>query len=121
MNVHAEKLYFPSNSINNVKSTMTTLKELLAEKAALQQRIEEVRAFERSDAIAKIQELLAENALTQADIFPSKNLAKASKSPSGKSKVPAKYRDIESGKEWSGRGLSPKWLEGKDKNDYLIA
>lgn len=100
---------------------MTTLKQLLAEQAALQQRIEEVRASERSDAIAKIQELLAENALTQADIFPSKTLAKASKSSTGKNKVAPKYRDPVSGKEWSGRGIAPKWLEGKDKNDYLIA
>lgn len=99
---------------------MTTLKQLLAEQAVLQQKIEEVRASERAEAIAKIEELLAENALTQTDIFPSKSAAKAGKATSTRDKVAPKYRDVESGKEWSGRGLAPKWLQGKNKEDYLI-
>lgn len=35
-------------------------------------------------------------------------------------KVSAKYRDPISGKDWSGRGLAPKWISGKNKEDYLI-
>ena len=49
-----------------------------------------------------------------------KPLAKKTAAPA-KSKVAAKYRDPVSGKEWSGRGLAPKWLQGKNKADYLIA
>ncbi|NML87423.1 H-NS family nucleoid-associated regulatory protein [Polaromonas sp.] len=37
------------------------------------------------------------------------------------SKVAAKYRDPITGKEWSGRGLPPKWLQGKNKEQFLIA
>ena len=63
--------------------------------------------------------MLDENGLTQEDIFGSKTSGKSVKSSS--SKVAAKYRDSVSGKEWSGRGLQPKWMAGKDKNDFLIA
>ena len=38
---------------------------------------------------------------------------------SGK-KVAAKYRNPETGTTWSGRGITPKWLLGKDKADLLI-
>jgi len=99
---------------------MTLLKQLLAEQVVLQQRIEEARLAQRSDALAKIHEILEENALTQADVFPSKLVEKISKSSGAKSKVPAKYRDPATGKEWSGRGIAPKWLEGKNKEDFLI-
>jgi DNA-binding protein H-NS len=34
--------------------------------------------------------------------------------------VAAKYRDPNSGQTWTGRGRSPKWLEGKDKKQFLI-
>jgi DNA-binding protein H-NS len=34
--------------------------------------------------------------------------------------VPTKYRDDATGQTWTGRGRAPKWLEGKDKNQYLI-
>jgi DNA-binding protein H-NS len=33
---------------------------------------------------------------------------------------PAKYRDPESGAEWSGRGKAPAWIVG-DKDAFLIA
>jgi DNA-binding protein H-NS len=56
--------------------------------------------------------------LTQEDIFGSSRGAKKVKAEG--SKVAAKYRDPVSGKEWSGRGLAPKWLQGRDKSEFLI-
>lgn len=95
-----------------------TLKQLLAEQAALEKKISEVRMAEKSDAITKIQALIEENGLTQDDIFAHRtSKAKTQKS---KTTVPAKYRDPISGKEWSGRGLAPKWLTG-NREDFLIA
>ncbi|WP_311767765.1 H-NS family nucleoid-associated regulatory protein [Burkholderia sp. Bp8963] len=35
-------------------------------------------------------------------------------------KLPAKYYDPSSGKSWTGRGACPKWLAGKNLDDYLI-
>ncbi|WP_311196639.1 H-NS family nucleoid-associated regulatory protein [Rugamonas fusca] len=31
-----------------------------------------------------------------------------------------KYRDEATEQTWTGRRRSPKWLEGKDKNQYLV-
>jgi len=59
--------------------------------------------------------------LTQQDIFGGARAPKKDKSEVTKAKVVAKYRDPVSGKEWSGRGLAPRWLQGRDKNAFLIA
>nr|WP_244096798.1 H-NS family nucleoid-associated regulatory protein [Burkholderia ambifaria] len=37
-----------------------------------------------------------------------------------KSRAPTKYYDPSSGKRWSGFGPRPKWLEGKNLDDYLV-
>jgi DNA-binding protein H-NS len=98
---------------------MATLQELIAQKEALDKQIQEQRQAEMSDALGKVRALIAEYGLTQDDIFGS---VRGSKSPKVKgSKVAAKYRDPVSGKEWSGRGLAPKWLQGRDKSEFLIA
>jgi len=78
-----------------------------------------LRQSEIADSIAKVRALIAEHGLTQSDIFG--GAAKVRKVKEAGSKVAAKYRDPISGKEWSGRGLAPKWLQGKAKADYLIA
>lgn len=101
---------------------MSKLKELLVQKEALEKQIIEIRALEVADAIAKVNSLIAEYNLTQDDIFgktrkSSTDVAKVAKTI----KVPAKYRDTATGNEWSGRGMTPKWLQGKDKSQYLIA
>ncbi|RFO94822.1 histone [Rhodoferax lacus] len=98
---------------------MSTLKELIAQKEALEKQIEETRQAELSEAVNKVRELIAEYGLTQDDLFGTTRDTKKAK-PEG-SKVAAKYRDPVSGKEWSGRGLAPKWLQGRDKSEFLIA
>jgi DNA-binding protein H-NS len=99
---------------------MSKLKELLAQKEALEKQIVEMRALETAEAVAKVKALIAEFELTQEQVFGTsraRGFAKVAKT----SKVAAKYRDPATGKEWSGRGLAPKWLQGKDKSQYLIA
>jgi len=96
---------------------MATLKELMAQKEALEQKIVEARETELADAIAKVLAIVTEYGLTAADIFGGKRGRKASGT---KAKVAAKYRD-QNGNEWTGRGRTPKWIEGKDKSKFLIA
>ena len=98
---------------------MATLKDLIAQKEALEKQIAETREKELADAIAKVKALIAEHQLTQHDIFGTTRGAKKVKV--AKAKVAAKYRDPQTGKEWSGRGITPKWLQGKDKTKFLIA
>jgi DNA-binding protein H-NS len=100
---------------------MATLQELIAQKEALDKLIQETRQTELAEAINKVKSLVSDFGLTQEDIFgTSRGPRKAKAEKTEKTKVAAKYRDPITGKEWSGRGLAPKWLQGKDKADFLI-
>lgn len=88
---------------------MSTLNELLAQKAALEKQIADAQREEKSSAIAQVKALMAEHGLTLSDL--------SSRSPAapkrvGTSKVAAKYRNAATGETWSGRGLQPNWLKG---------
>ena len=100
---------------------MATLQELISQKEALDKLIQEQRQAELTDAVGKVKALIAEFGLSQEDLFGGARASKKEKADGVKPKVAAKYRDPVSGKEWSGRGLAPKWLQGKDKADFLIA
>lgn len=84
---------------------MASLKDLMAQRAALDQQIQETKARERADAISKVKALMAEYGLEVSDL--STKPPKAEKV----SKVAAKYRNKATGDAWSGRGLQPKWLK----------
>lgn len=99
---------------------MATLKDLLSQIESLQSQVSEVRQREVGEAIAKVRSIIDEYQLTAGDIFPNARGTKTSSAKKTGSKVAAKYRDPISGKTWSGRGLAPKWLAGKNKDDYLI-
>lgn len=96
---------------------MTTLQELIAQKTAIEQQINEVKKRESSEAIDKVRALVREYDLTKDDVFPGK---KSTKEVSTVSKVAPKYRDPATSMTWTGRGKMPRWLAGKDKNDFLI-
>lgn len=89
------------------------LNDLLAKKAELEQQIIELQRAERSAAISRIKDLMAQHGLTLADLGGRSNAAApaTSKPRSSGAKVPAKYRDPATGQTWSGRGLHPKWLK----------
>jgi DNA-binding protein H-NS len=96
-------------------------KELLQQREALEQAIATARATELSEAIRKARELVAEFDLTIQDVFPSGRSATKSAGKSAGGKVAPKYRDSATGQTWTGRGKAPKWIEGKDRAQYLIA
>lgn len=101
---------------------MTKLRDLLAQKAALEKQIEEAARNERADAIAKVKALMAEHGLTVADLS-ARSAPKAARSTG--SKVAAKYRNSATGDTWSGRGLQPNWLKaalaaGKKLEDFAV-
>jgi DNA-binding protein H-NS len=101
---------------------MSTLQDLLAQREALDRQIEETRRNARRDAIARAQALVNEFGLTAADVFGGGATRAGGKAPSAASgrKVAPKYRDPATGKTWTGRGRAPTWLEGKDRQQFLI-
>ena len=93
-------------------------KELLAEREALEKAIAQARQNEIAAAVAKVREMVSEFGLTAQDIFPGRAQRAAGKAVS---KVAAKYRDPATGQTWTGRGKPPKWIDGKDRAQFLIA
>jgi len=93
-------------------------KELLAQREALEKAIAQARQNEISTAVTKVREMVAEYGLTVQDVFPGRG-GKSSGKTAGK--VAAKYRDPATGQTWTGRGKAPKWIDGKDRSQFLIA
>lgn len=101
---------------------MSTLQELLDQKKSLDQKITALRLAERQEAISKVRALMGEHGLTAADLQASP----AGKTAKGSTKkVAAKYRDLQTGATWTGRGLKPRWLsealsQGKNLADFAL-
>lgn len=95
---------------------MTTYQEYKAKIAELETLAETARKNEKAAAKEQILTLMRDFGITVAE------LGASGKSKSGKKRapVPAKYRDDATGQTWTGRGRAPKWLEGKNKDQYLI-
>ena len=104
---------------------MSTVAELMAQKAEIEKKIADAQREERASAIAQVRSLMAQYGLTVADL--ASRSASAPRAATGKavSKVAAKYRDAVTGNTWSGRGLKPNWLKaaldgGKTLDDFAV-
>lgn len=95
---------------------MTTLAQLQAQKAALEVQIEAAQKVQVAEGISIAKAIIAEYSLTKEDVFGAS--AKRGRKASGS--VAAKYKDPISGATWSGRGKPPKWIEGQNRNQYLV-
>lgn len=91
---------------------MTDLNQLLEQKAAIDERINELRNAERAQAIAQCVALIRDHGLSSADLFGAAKVKQ-------KVAVPARYRNPLTGETWSGRGRQPKWLNG-DRAAFAI-
>ena len=96
---------------------MSSYKELLEQRQALELQIEEARRREMAEALAQVRALVADYALTPEDVFPP---ARGSRSSASGSKVAPKYRNPATGETWTGRGKPPKWIQGQDRDQFLI-
>ena len=94
---------------------MSTYKELLAKREHLDKQIKEAIAHEKADGIAKAKVIIEQYSLSASDLFSRKAGVK-----SGGGKVAPKYRNPSTGETWTGRGKAPKWIDGKDRSNYLI-
>jgi len=95
---------------------MPTYQDYQKQIAELQTLAEQARQAEIAEAKARIRELMVANGLTAEDLQESKRAAAVKK----KGSVEAKYKDPESGQTWSGRGRAPRWLDGKNKEEFRI-
>jgi DNA-binding protein H-NS len=93
--------------------------ELQAKIADLQAQAAKVKEEEKEQAIAMARTMISAYGITARDL----GLDKAPKLKSGPkvgNKVSPKYRDPASGATWSGRGKTPRWINGADRSQYAI-
>jgi DNA-binding protein H-NS len=90
---------------------MSSLQDLLAQRAEIEKKIADVQREERATAINKVRAMMAEFGLTAADIAGKAAAPKAPGTGKSTGKVAAKYRNAATGDAWTGRGLQPKWLK----------
>ncbi|WP_304794464.1 H-NS histone family protein [Lacisediminimonas sp.] len=95
---------------------MKSYKEMQAEIKDLQAKAEKQRQSEIQKAIDDIKQTMSDFGISIDDLSPSKKSRKTGATGS----VKPKYRNPATGDTWTGRGKPPRWIAGKDREQYLI-
>jgi DNA-binding protein H-NS len=93
--------------------------EIQAKIADLQAQAEIVKREEKEQAIAMARTMISAYGITARDLGLDK-APKVKTGPKPGNKVSPKYRDPQSGATWSGRGKTPRWINGADRSQYAI-
>ena len=93
--------------------------ELQAKIADLQAQAAKVKEEEKQQAIDMARTMISAYGITAKDLGLDK-AHKVKTGPKPGNKVAAKYRDPASGATWSGRGKTPRWINGADRSQYAI-
>ena len=93
--------------------------ELQAKIADLQAQAAKVKEEEKEQAIAMARTMISAYGITARDLGLDK-APKVKTGPKPGNKVSPKYRDPASGATWSGRGKTPRWINGADRSQYAI-
>ncbi len=106
--------------MNNTTTTTvdSVYQDLLRQREELDLQIAQARKSAIADAVAKVKQIVADFELTENDVFG--NGKRTATSAAKRGPVAPKYQDPETGATWTGRGKPPKWIEGQDRELYLI-
>ncbi|KUY49034.1 MULTISPECIES: H-NS family nucleoid-associated regulatory protein [unclassified Burkholderia] len=94
---------------------LTDIEALQAQLRELNNRLVDAKREEKRAALDAIRDQVALYGITEEELLSATGFRKPRKR-----RAAAKYYDPSSGKEWSGFGPRPKWLEGKNLDDYLV-
>jgi len=97
---------------------MASYKQLTAQLEKLHKEVAAAREKEVAQAIADIKQKIDEYDLTAEELGFTSSPGKP-KHKTASASV-AKYRNPKTGETWSGRGRSPAWLAGKNRERFLI-
>lgn len=93
--------------------------EIQAKIADLQAQAAKVKHEEKRQAIEACKAMILSYGVTAKDLGLDKVKGKTGPTPGRK--IAAKYRDPATGAVWSGRGKTPKWINGAaDRSVYAI-
>ena len=112
---------------------MRTYTDLQKQLHQLQAQLEEVTKREREAAIADIKKKMMEFGISASELgtarrsprkaAPRKAANKKARTASKKASTTlreVRYRDPISGATWSGRGRVPRWIAGKDREQFAV-
>lgn len=93
--------------------TEPTYDLLLAQRESLDRQIAKAKREERSAMIRRILDSMPAYSISVADLGIAAR---------GKRRQPAdvRYRDPDSGATWTGRGKPPRWIAGRDREEFRI-
>ena len=99
---------------------MTTLRELIEQRDALNFQIASMQQAQRAEVLAEIRATMREYQISVEDLGLTRKPAREPKV-----KGEAKYRDPVTQKTWSGRGKRPQWIHdalaaGKSLEEFAI-
>jgi DNA-binding protein H-NS len=93
--------------------------ELRAKAAEILAQAEQVKSEERQKTIDTVRVMVQTYDITARDLGLDKS-PKGKTGPKAGNKIAAKYRDPATGATWSGRGKTPRWINGADRSQYAI-
>lgn len=96
---------------------MSDLKQMEADLATLQAKVQAERTRVKSEALEAIKDMLASGTLLAEDLAAL--LPKGASVTRTRTKRP-KYQDPLSGNTWTGQGAEPNWLKGRNRDEFLI-
>lgn len=106
-----------SHQLTTIYNTPTGIPELdqynevVRQIQVLQAQADDLRAAAMKRAAAMVQHLMDQSGLTLADLDAK---------PKQKRNITIRYRGPEPGQEWSGQGREPKWMKGKNRDDFRV-
>ncbi|QOU76452.1 H-NS histone family protein (plasmid) [Janthinobacterium sp. HH102] len=89
------------------------------ELAEITKAAEAAHAAALNTAREQVAVMAANLGMSTADLLGASG-GKKNKGVKAPSVVPVKYKDPETGSTWTGRGRQPKWLEGKNREDFAV-
>jgi DNA-binding protein H-NS len=92
---------------------MMVYESYMEKKALLEDQLSRERVIIATAVLAEIRQCIQEFGFTQSDLFPDE-------SKGATRKRRAKYFNPETGETWSGVGKEPRWLRGKDRDQFAL-
>ena len=92
-------------------TSVRSLEEIDKALEALQQERDQALKVESKQALAQVKQIIAKFGFTADQLFVETKI---------RAQAAAKFKNLETGETWSGRGREPKWIKGKDYEQFRI-
>jgi DNA-binding protein H-NS len=95
--------------------TNPTIRQLQRQLGQLNRLLEETRLREKQAKLEQLAKDVQAYDISELELLRAAGFIKPKRTP-----VKAKFYNPETGQTWSGRGQRPKWIAGKNLDDYRI-